>query len=81
MKNIIKNIVVVCFLIFVFVSCETDLNDITIEMGNGPENFVVNTENPLICTADNAADTVFVLTMLRILYLSLLGLRLILGKI
>lgn len=62
MKNIIKNIVVVCFLIFVFVSCETDLNDITIEMGNGPENFVVNTENPLICTADNAADTVFVFT-------------------
>lgn len=60
MKNIIKNISIVCVALSLFCACDTDLDNITISPTVAPGNLTVNTDEPLICSSENAADTAFV---------------------
>ncbi|WP_418699228.1 SusE domain-containing protein [Bacteroides sp.] len=50
------------FLFSIFFSCENDMEKVVVTPNNGPENVTVNTDVPVVCTADNAKDTVLVVS-------------------
>lgn len=60
MKNIIRNLSAVCLTLVAFCSCDTDLDNIVLAPTAAPGNFMVDTDEPLVCSSDNAADTAFV---------------------
>lgn len=61
MKNIFNPIIGVLLVSALLVSCENDIEkEILTPVGN-PSNVAVNTNTPLICSAENAKDTAFVI--------------------
>ena len=56
MKKIFNQLVgTLAFSILLF-SCESDLEKVVLQPGNGPVHVTVNTDVPLVCSAENAKD-------------------------
>ena len=62
MKKKINYILGIFLFSTLFFSCENNMEEVVVTPDNGPENVAVDTDIPLICTADNAKDTVFVIS-------------------
>lgn len=58
MKKKINYILGIFLFSTLFFSCENNMEEVVVTPDNGPENVAVDTDIPLICTADNAKDTV-----------------------
>lgn len=60
MKNIIRNLLAIGFIGFTISACDTDLDNATIAPTVAPGNLTVNTNEPFVCSSDNASDIAFV---------------------
>ena len=62
MKKIFNQLVGTLVFSILLFSCESDLEKVVLQPGNGPVHVTVNTDVPLVCSAENAKDTAFVIT-------------------
>lgn len=62
MKNIFNRMVgIILFSVLLF-SCENDIEKIVLRPDSGPSNIAVDITTPLVCSAENAKDTAFIIT-------------------
>lgn len=62
MKKYFNYIFTTCLLPIIFISCESDLNKITVKPTEAPANVSINSTEAYICTVENAKDTAFVVS-------------------
>lgn len=62
MKKNLYFIIGILLFSVLFSSCENDLEKIVVAPNNGPTNVSVDNDIPLICTAENAKDTIYVIS-------------------
>lgn len=62
MKKIFNQKIGTLLFATLLLACENDLEKVVMSPANGPSDVAVDTDTPLVCSAENAKDTAFVIT-------------------